>query len=97
MTQKIKILDCTVDEVYEMDNEQSLEDFYKFLKKCSLDELWFAADDIDYSVMVFLDSSDALRLKSGEYVYMCWRGEMCRVWKCDDPQEVEYYDSQLKQ
>ena len=103
----MKIIDmCICEEdkkVYKKDARHFMEEwngwrgYYNALMWGSLDEIWFRFEDIDRSVFIVEDGGDVIRLKSGEYVSVCWRGLHCRVWSMwDDKETTEMYDDYRK-
>lgn len=74
----------------------SFREYYKDMCRGSLDKIWFKFKDVDVDVFVYLDGGDMIRLKNGEYVNVCWRGDMCRVWVEDDEEFLEELEKYRK-
>ena len=100
---KIKVIDllCDFDEsdlmrlIDEKDFWDSMGcdnwlDYYESLCECSLDMIDFNIDDIEKDVFVIDDGVEIIKLKSECYMCVCWRDEVCRVWKCEDDELVEF-------
>ena len=103
----MKIIDmCICEEgkkVYKEDARRFMEEwkgwrgYYNTLLWGSVDEIWFMFEDIDRSVFIVEDGGEVIRLKSGEYVNVCWRGLRCRVWSMwDDHEATKVYDELRK-
>ena len=98
---KIKVIDlCVCDECDLLDlvNEKDFWDnmgfdnwldYYESLCECSLDMIDFNIEDIEKDIFVIDDGGELIRLKSGIYMCICWRGEECRVWRCEDYELIE--------
>lgn len=87
----MKVIDLCANEVVRMKMEDVFEydgycwkGFYNKLLDCSLDRINFKYEDIDRNVFVLDDGGDLIRLKDGRYMNVCWRGDVCRVWKEDE-------------
>lgn len=86
---------CRMEE-REFFEEGSFREYYSNMCVGSLDKIWFKFKDVDVDVFVYLDGGEMIRLKSGEYVNVCWRGSMCRVWLEDDEEFLEELEKYRK-
>ena len=85
-----------VKEEREFFEEGSFRNYFRDMCRGSLDKIWFSFKDVDVNVFVYLDGGDMIRLKNGEYVNVCWRGDMCRVWVEDDEEFLEELEKYRK-
>lgn len=94
---KFKVIDmCAgmedrVREDYVEDVIGSWEDYYEELCAGSLDGVDFELEDIDESLFILDDGGEALKLKDGRYMNVCWRGNACHIWEEEDPEYLNEF------
>lgn len=88
----------SVKEFFEVNGCNNWKDYYELLDSCSLyeNEVYFEYEDIDRKVFVIDGGGELIRLKNGDFVNICWRGDVCRVWKEDDIERIEFFNKMLK-
>lgn len=86
----------SVKEEKEFFEEGSFREYFRNMYRGSLDKIWFKFKDVDVDIFVYLDGGDMIRLKNGEYINVCWRGDMCRVWVEDDEEFLEELEKYRK-
>lgn len=66
-------------------NGGSWRSYYRDLVRGSfLNEVYFQFEEIEKSIAVLEEDGEILKLKNGDWVHVCWRGEQCRIWKEQD-------------
>ena len=103
---KVKVLDlCVVDEnknvhfsdekdLFEYENGK-WEDYVAKLNSCNLDNYKLKVDDVDKDVFIIDDGGELIRLKDGSYIEICWRMDLCRMWKENDEERIKYFEEKL--
>lgn len=69
--------------------------YYDFVLKYCLypEEVDFKFEEIDTSVYIELDGGEMIRLKTGEYVNICWRYNSCRVWRETNKSTIDWLNN----
>lgn len=98
----VKVLDmqvCDENDMIFMMNDDELfggwKEYYSNIKVGCGKELDFVYKDIDKKVFIIDDGGELIRLKNGEYVNICWRGDMCAVWYEKDEDMIKFYNEKL--
>lgn len=86
----MKVIDlciCDENKAYSAKPEEIFDgtwkEYYESLCEGAIEEIDFELKDIDKRYFIILDGGEAIRLKCGAILEICWRFGECHIWPMD--------------